>query len=463
MVTRYDEPRCSLSVRPLALRLLALRPLARSFIETRAAGARSARVFALSAADRAFSSLPDLRGPGAGAMGLVLAMTESFSQDIDAIGRISAVPTILRTMRAATGLRFTLIARVTQERWIACAVHDEIAFGLQPGGELDVATTLCSEVRDSRTPIIIDHASIDPIYSQHRTPKMYQFESYIAVPIFRRNGEYFGNICGLDPLPRSLRDGKTLATLELFSELISTQLEADAENESTRRELEAQREVAQLRERFMAVLGHDVRNPLSSIVTGTELLLHRTSDATDRSIIERLRSSSRRITALVDDLLDMAQGRLAGGIKLELAEATDLEQRLAHVVAEVQAAHPQRAIRLQCQLGQPVRCDSRRIEQLLSNLLANAVEHGASNTPIDVSIDAQGSSFSVQVSNAGQPIPDERRARLFEPYFRGGQSGRHNGLGLGLYIVSEIAKAHAGSVQIESSAERTTFRFTMPH
>jgi signal transduction histidine kinase len=395
------------------------------------------------------------------ATGLVTGdMADRLEQDVAAVSRIAGVPTILRTMRALTGLRFTLISRVTPERWVACAVHDEIDFGLKAGGELDVATTLCAEVRDSRRPILVEHASTDPVYCTHRTPKMYSFESYVAVPIFRRNGDYFGNICGLDPMPRDLKDGKTLAVLELFSELISLQLEAQEQYEGSRAELNAQREASKLREQFIAVLGHDVRNPLSSIVTGTELVLRRTKEPDDRRVLERVRSSSRRITALVDDLLDLARGRLGGGIVLELADADDLAERLRHVVAEVQASHPNRMIYFRFDSQGVLCCDAKRIEQLLSNLLANAVEHGAARTPITVTIEGNEQAFAVQVSNEGPPIPADKIGHLFEPYFRG-QGGRQNGLGLGLYIVSEIAKAHGGKVEVASSEKRTSFTFTM--
>jgi phosphoserine phosphatase RsbU/P len=387
-------------------------------------------------------------------------MADPLAQDVAAIARISAVPTILRTMRALTGLRFTLISRVTPERWVACAVHDEIDFGLKPGGELDVATTLCTEVRASRQPILIDHAASDPVYCTHHTPKMYAFQSYVAVPIYRRNGEYFGNICGLDPMPLHLRDGKTLAVLELFSELISLQLEAEEQYEDSRAELKAQHEAAKLREQFIAVLGHDVRNPLSSILTGTELVLRRTKDDDDRGILERVRSSARRITILVNDLLDLARGRLGGGIVLQVADAADLAERLRHVVAEVQASHPQRSIDFRFNAPGTLRCDAKRIEQLLSNLLANAVEHGTARTPIGVSIEGDEQSFAIEVTNEGPPIPPDKMPHLFEPYFRG-QGGRHNGLGLGLYIVSEIAKAHGGKVEV-TSAEKISFTFTMP-
>src|SRR4051812_44069508 len=126
------------------------------------------------------------------------AVTSSLSDDIAAVARVSAVPTILRVIAETTGMGYTLVARVTPAQWIACAVHDEISFGLKVGDELDVATTLCSEVRDSLKPIIVEHASREPSYCEHPTPKMYGFESYIAVPVFRRSGDYFGNVCALD-------------------------------------------------------------------------------------------------------------------------------------------------------------------------------------------------------------------------------------------------------------------------
>lgn len=114
---------------------------------------------------------------------------DALARDLAAIARISAVPTILKTVRQSTGLRFTVVARVLRNRWVACAVHDEIEFGLKVGGELDVATTLCSQVRDTLAPVVIECASTDAHYCNHPSPKKYGFESYISVPIFRRTGQ----------------------------------------------------------------------------------------------------------------------------------------------------------------------------------------------------------------------------------------------------------------------------------
>jgi signal transduction histidine kinase len=387
-------------------------------------------------------------------------LEEDLQRDIAAVAGISAVPTILRTIRESTGLRYTLIARVLPDRWVACAVHDEIDFGLGVGGELDVATTLCSVVRDTHEPVVIENVGVDPVYCGHPTPRMYGFQSYIAVPIFRRSGEYFGNICGLDPLPRTLKDAKTLSTLRLFSELISLQLEAEERHEGDRAALCEQREAAKLREEFIAVLGHDLRNPLNAIQVGTDLLLQQAASR-ERRVLERIGSSTRRISGLVEDLLDLARGRLGGGIPLDRAEVSDLEARLRHVLAEVQASYPERSVTFEASIQGPVSCDPKRIEQLLSNLLGNALQHGAPAKPVQVLIQGGGSELRIVVVNHGPPISEEAKSQLFQPYMRGSTGTARDGLGLGLYIVAQIAQSHGGQVDVVSEGGLCTFTFSM--
>ena len=112
--------------------------------------------------------------------------------DIATIGRISAVPAMLKVISDMTGLRFAAVARVTDDTWTACAVLDQLDFGLGVGGELDLTTTICHEIRGSHVSVVIDKASEDPLYHDHHTPRLYQFESYISVPVFRTDGRFFG-------------------------------------------------------------------------------------------------------------------------------------------------------------------------------------------------------------------------------------------------------------------------------
>jgi PAS domain S-box-containing protein len=185
------------------------------------------------------------------------AHNSAIAADIQAIGRIDAVSSILNILVESTGLGFAAVARVTETSWTACAVLDRIGFGLPVGGELEVATTFCSEIRASGTPIVFDKASEDAVYCTHPTPKMYGFESYIAVPIILRSGEVFGTICALDPKPAKLSDPKILKSLELFAELIASQLELD----ETLAELKAEREYLHALFRQMPSMMSVVRGP----------------------------------------------------------------------------------------------------------------------------------------------------------------------------------------------------------
>jgi signal transduction histidine kinase len=386
----------------------------------------------------------------------------AIAHDLSAIARISSVPSILRVVSEMTGLRFVTIARVTKESWTACAVLDKIDFGLGVGGELDVTTTLCSEVRDCRRPIVIDQATADARYRDHRTPKMYGFESYIAVPIFRASGEYFGNLCALDPLPAKVSEPKVVSMLELFAQLISSQLEAEEQYGQREMALLNERETAELREQFIAVLGHDLRTPLSAILHGAEALRRIAPDPRAAPILERVRRSCGRISQLVDDVLDFARGRLGGGIPLAVREVKTLGDDLRHVVAELESAYPGRAINAAIDITASVFCDRARVAQLLSNLLANALTHGAPDTPVAVTAATRDGAFSLSVTNQGTPIPAETRSRLFQPYWRATKGAAQGGLGLGLYIAAEIARSHGGTLDVNSSAAGTTFTFRIP-
>jgi GAF domain-containing protein len=131
---------------------------------------------------------------------------------------------MLKIVCQTTGMGFAAVARVTEGNWTACAVEDNIQFGLQVGGELPVKSTLCVEARSARQPVVFDHASLDPVYKNHHTPQIYNIESYISVPIVLQNGEYFGNLCAIDPRPHKVSEPKTIAVFERFAELISMQL-----------------------------------------------------------------------------------------------------------------------------------------------------------------------------------------------------------------------------------------------
>ena len=252
-----------------------------------------------------------------------------------------------------TGMRFAAVARVTATSWTACAVHDALEFGLQPGSELVLETTLCSEIQKHHQPIVFGAASADSYFSTHPCPKLYGFESYISVPIVQVDGRFFGTLCALDPLPAKL--GPTVVrTLELFAELIASQLDIEDRIERSDGALLAAEDTAKRRDQFIAVLGHDLRSPLQAMSMGTQLLRGAPLAPTWTKHLDRMQRSCDRMSDLIRDVLDFARGRLGGGIPLERRSGEKLEAELGQVIAEVQSAYPGRVISSVIDLKQPV-------------------------------------------------------------------------------------------------------------
>jgi signal transduction histidine kinase len=382
--------------------------------------------------------------------------------DVARIERISSVPTILQIVCETTGLGFAAVARVTQTSWTACAVMDRIGFGLQAGAQLEVTTTFCNEIQDHRQPIVIDKASEDPSYIGHQTPLLYGFESYIAVPIIRRNGEVFGTICALDPKPAPLREAGLLPSMNLFAELIAAQLDLEERLETSQLALTDAREMDVLRDQFIAILGHDLRNPIASITSGLRRLSKTALPSQAMTYVAHMRQSCARMAELVDNMLDFARGRLGGGIPAERRAVEDLGAALQQIVEECRGAHAGRRIEADIALAGLVFCDPQRIAQVLSNLLSNALHHGAPDKPVQVLARSEGGGLLLRVTNQGLPIPAEKLAQLFQPFSRGDNDSMAQGLGLGLYIAFEIAEAHAGTLQVTSTAEATIFTLELP-
>ena len=381
---------------------------------------------------------------------------------VDEIQAIGAVPKILETVAAMTGLRFVCIAHVTQDSWTACAVLDKLEFGLKPGDPLDITTTLCEEVRDTGAAVIIDHVRESACYHDHHTPRIYGFQSYFSIPVFRPDGRYFGTLCGLDPEPKRLSDAVTVSTLQLFTELIAKQLESEHSLGEARAALLDERETAELREQFITVLGHDLRTPLGSVVSGAELLLLKHQDPSTRQVAERIRRSARRMSALVEDVVDFTRGRMGGGLALDLETLHGADLRLYEVVDELSSLYPGRVIDTSIQPGLTLHCDPERLSQLLSNLLKNALVHGSDQHPISVSAKVHDGLLTLRVTNGGHDLAPGVIDQLLKPYWRAASRAGSEGLGLGLYIVDQIARGHGGAIEIGSRDGSTSFTFTMP-
>jgi len=190
-----------------------------------------------------------------------------------ASARIEALPTTLDVVCRTTGMGFAAVARVSEDRWVAYGVLDEIDFGLKLGGELRVETTICHEIRQCREPVTIDHVAEDEARRNHPTTAMYGFQSYISMPIILADGSFFGALCAIDPRPARVKTPGTIGMFRLFAELIAKHLDAGRRLFVTETALQAERAESEHYEQFIAVLAHDLRTPMRSINTLTELMM----------------------------------------------------------------------------------------------------------------------------------------------------------------------------------------------
>ena len=244
--------------------------------------------------------------------------------------------------------------------------------------------------------------------------------------------------------------------------LVEAKDTAQAGRKAAEGELLAEHETAELREQFIAVLGHDLRNPLAAIEGGTNILLREPQSEKSIKVIALMRESILRMSGLITNVLDFARGRLGDGINLDRS-AKKLAPVLEQVITEIRTAYPDRVIMLEVEEIEEVDADHARLAQMVSNLLANAVTHGAKDQPISVRANRAGDNLELSIANGGEPMPPNTVERLFEPFYRGNANNSTvQGLGLGLYISSQIASAHGGRIDVSSNQDETRFTFRMP-
>ncbi|WP_183212415.1 GAF domain-containing sensor histidine kinase [Brevundimonas variabilis] len=378
------------------------------------------------------------------------------------LGGVTAVKGILDIICRSTGIGYAAVSTIRDDRWIACVVRDDAGFGLSPGTALPIETTLCGVAARSGDPILIDDVETDPVFADHAIPKAFGLRSYVSFPIVRSNGEVFGTLCALDTRPNFVSSVETREMFRRFAELIAYHVDAVDRAEHSEASLARERETAILRDQFIAVLGHDLRNPVAAVEAGINLLSRSDLSSRDRLVVSQMKTTTDRIVGLIDDVLDFARGHLGDGLHLKVRGDQHLRPVIEQVIDELRQANPDRKILSTICLDGRVEGDPQRIGQLLSNFLGNAIFHGAVDKDVEVRAEMRDGSFVLSVCNGGNPIPPEAMATLFKPFTRGVQHKGGGGLGLGLYICALIADAHEGTLHVQSDESGTCFEFRKP-
>jgi sigma-B regulation protein RsbU (phosphoserine phosphatase) len=271
---------------------------------------------------------------------------------------------------------------------------------------------------------------------------------------------------------RRERDGEVFHSVAAFiardrdayeRELLLSRQKIEAAVIEARQLQELARDRALFAEQMVGIVSHDLRNPLSAISTGIQLLQMKGPSPDQSKVLELVARSTVRAANLIEDLLDFTAARMGTGLSVDLG-AIDLHDTVAKAAEELSMAFPGRALK-HVRSGVGIcQADSKRLTQAIGNLVANAMSYGSPDSAVTITSSIDPQAWKLSVHNFGPTIPVERQASLFQPMVRGeAAAGGGSNVGLGLFIVCEIVKAHRGEMKVDSSQERgTLFELTVP-
>jgi len=265
----------------------------------------------------------------------------------------------------------------------------------------------------------------------------------------------------LDSEPRHITSEKNRAIFTACAGILGKLLQDQLLSQQQSNDIQNFKETGNAREVFLAVVAHDLRNPLQAITMGAKMLT-RGDEPKAAKLAERISSSARRMSKLIDDLVDYAKGRAGNEISVVTEPTETLSAALQAVISEFVEAHPRHEFIASLQLHEAVCVDTPRIQQLLSNLLGNAVAYGAPDFPIKIAGSLEGKDVVILVNNRGPLVPDEVISQMFHAYYQGPTSAATS-MGLGLSICKQIVEAHNGSLTVISRPDSgTTFTVRLP-
>lgn len=403
------------------------------------------------------------------------------NRDVERIQQIPIIPLLLDVVCQTTGMGFAAVARVTQDRWIACSVRDMIQFGLGPGEELDIKTTICNEIQQVLEPVVIDHVQQSEQYCNHPTPLMYGFQSYISFPIILKNGEFFGTLCAIDPKPAQLSNSKVMGMFSLFAELIAfhlQQVELLEQTQQTVQDLGQQLTDTQDENRqYRYVSSHHLQEPLRKLGIFSEMLLM-AADRQDfdqtRDIALKISASSQRFAVLIKGLSDFS----VLNEDEPVVGPVDLNQLLSRVTTQLRLQIEAMNAAVEIDTLPTVAGIAQQLEQLFYHLISNALKFSRQGVAPRILISTKeltafepGATqptrtasgwVNIQIQDNGIGIDPSQLEKIFTIFAQ--SVATKDGRGLGLAYCRKIVRNHGGMIKAQSVVgQGTTIFIILPN
>jgi signal transduction histidine kinase len=440
-------------------------------------------------------------------------LNETLQRDLENIGQIPIISSLLDVISQTTGMGFVAVARVTADTWLACRVRDDIAFGLQPGEELPIKTTICHEIRQHGQPVVIDDVATDPGFFDHHTPALYGFRSYISFPIIRRDGSFFGTLCAIDPRPNTVSSPAITGMFTLFADLLSFHLQTIEEVAATKQSLaeerlhhqqttashqvfsaELERQVRlrtqELHEKaealkqsndalqaFTFVASHDLQEPLRKIkFYASKVVASETKNLSSKGKedLERIVGATTRMQTLLRDLITYPQTTMGDSS----FETVDLVQLVAEIKADLAEEIEQKNAIIEVRGLTSIKGITFQLYQLFYHLLSNSLKFCKPGTQPRITVHGQiekGKNLSdpklkdddfyscIELSDNGIGFPPVYNEKIFQLFQRLHSRNTYDGTGIGLAIVKKVVDHHKGYIKAMGRPEGgATFTMYLP-
>lgn len=412
----------------------------------------------------------------------MVSSNQALARDVDRIQQIPIVSTILDVVCQTTGMGFAAVARVTENRWVACSVRDDIHFGLVPGGELKVETTICHEIQNNHQPVVIDHVQENEAFCNHHTPLMYGFQSYISFPIFLKTGEFFGTLCAIDPNPAQLENEKIRGMFQLFTDLIAfhlQQIELLEQSDQAVRNLSRQltHSIDENRQ-YRHISNHSLQEPLRKLQLFSSMLI----DAARRKDVKKAEelatkifSGAERFSMMIKDLTHFS------GLDQEsaLVELINLNELITEVKQELSSQIQAKQATLKVAPLPAIRGVRLQLEQLFYHLLHNALKFVTNEVAPLIAISGQhlpatelshhgltsnaSHYIEIRIADNGVGIEASQLEKIFDLFAQLPHNQVRQGEGFGLTYCRKIVQQHGGLIYAQSKVgQGTTVSVVLP-
>jgi signal transduction histidine kinase len=396
-------------------------------------------------------------------------LTEELKRDVERIQELAIVPSILELICRTTGMGFSAVARVTDSKWIACAVKDEINFGLRPGGELELETTICNEIRGHGQPVVIDEVDKDDQFCNHHTPRQYGFQSYISIPIILKDGSFFGTLCAIDPRPFPLKSSNMVGLFNLFADLIAyhllTQDMLRAQNDLLFNQENQLRQSADEIRQYSHISRHTLREPLRKLRLFTDKLIHLDDIPAEhqaKQLAVKINRLSGSFTQMITQISDFS-----GLDKTSTSwEPVDLNDIMESVRASLNPLIVQKNAGLIIGQLPIIDANPEQMTLLFSHLVANALEFTRPDSQPVLGIfadklpaeevhrydwlDQTRPYCRLRFEDNGIGIEQDQLHQLFDLFRQLGPDSSPAGIGAGLAQIKKIVRLHNGTLDVSS-------------